>query len=528
MARQAVLYARVSSQHQRNNFSLETQLERMRQYAVEQQIVVVSELQDISTGTRTQRQGLNQALTLLTSGQANVLIVYQLDRLTRVALDNTLLRRQLQHLGVELHYAASGRQVGISVADDLADEQEAQAAEIEQRNLKERMMRGRQAKIASGRWLGNGHVPYGYRVEGQGATKALVVDGEHAEIVRLIFRLYVHGDDGTPISTRGIARKLTAMQIPTPHDIRGWSHKKRAYGEWTAQSLHPILRHKAYIGKFVHNRVQTLPDGRTRRTTPEEQTEVDVPAILEDAQLWHAAQAKLAINAQRAARRVGFEYLLAGRITCACGYHLLCGPSQRRGYHAYLYYRCAGRSGVNARACDIRNLRVDMLDAAVWGWITALLRDLDTHAAEELYQAALDQELIDQWQRQVQALEAEQVDLERQISRLLQLYARETIPVEQLDAEVARCRALLEPVKEQLAALRERTPREIYEERITILQLARADIEAEQDLTAWSFASKRAIVELLDLRVTLVRQDNSLWLQLRSLVRNDLSFYSPA
>lgn len=522
MEKKAVLHARVSGRNQQKNSSMPTQFACMRQYAHDNNIEIVAETQDITSGRRLQRAGLDEALAIIESGKANILIVYQFDRLTRNYLDSQLVLRDLHQRGIELHYARSARQAGVSIEDQVADAQEAYAAELELEHIIERTTRGRAAKLNRGSWLGNGHVPYGYRTVGQGRTRTLVVEEAHAAIVRSIFRWFVIGDENNiPLGAPSIARKLTALGEPTPHDIRGWAHKKRAYAEWSAQSLYPILRQKAYIGKFVHNRNRTLPDGRKQRTQPLEWVEVDVPPILDDPDLWYAAQAKLDRNAKRIASRGQHNYLLAGRLSCICGYHLIGKPSIGGAGKPYLYYGCAGTTGLNAIPCNFRPLRVEKVDQQVWEWIQTTMLTLDaiipTHEQQEREQAERQQAIA----AQRRALLEERIDREQQIQRLLQLYARGTIPVMFLDAEVANCEDVIRRIDDRMSSLEQDTEFTVFQERIAYLKQISCTLFQRGSTSVIDFAAQRSLVELLDVRVRVARREDVLWLCITSTIRDD-------
>lgn len=143
-------------------------------------------------------------------------MVYSLDRLSRNHAQILLLVDELQRLGVAIHLAKQGRVMGRTADDRIADDQEARLAEIERALFVERASQGRQAKITRGHYPGGGQPPYGYRVEGRGPETQLVIDEEQAAIVRLIFQLFAYGDATGTVSAPEIARRLTALGLPTP------------------------------------------------------------------------------------------------------------------------------------------------------------------------------------------------------------------------------------------------------------------------------------------------------------------------
>ena len=62
-------------------------------------------------------------------------------------------------------------------------------AEYDRDLIVEKLKSGRKARVASGKWMGGGNVPYGYRYDKEQGT--LVVVPEEAEKVREVFRLYI-------------------------------------------------------------------------------------------------------------------------------------------------------------------------------------------------------------------------------------------------------------------------------------------------------------------------------------------------
>ncbi len=62
-------------------------------------------------------------------------------------------------------------------------------AEFDRDQIVEKLKRGRTARVASGKWMGGGNVPYGYRYNKE--TSALEVVPEQAAVVQEIFRLFI-------------------------------------------------------------------------------------------------------------------------------------------------------------------------------------------------------------------------------------------------------------------------------------------------------------------------------------------------
>jgi site-specific DNA recombinase len=240
-----------------------------------------------------------------------------------------LLVDELQRLGIEIHLAKQGRVMGRTADDRIADCDEAYRAEVERAALVERTVEGRRAKIRRGHYPGGGQPPYGYRVEGRGPETQIVIDEEQAAVVRMIFQLFAYGDAIGMVSAVEIARRLTALGLPTPADLKkGFeTTKKRAFGEWNAHNLYVLLRNSVYVGRFTSGRYFMVDGKRQHRHTGN--NVVPVPAIVNEA-TWYIVQQRLDTGPRYGPRPRVNQYLVAKRLKCACGYNLIGYPSVNR------------------------------------------------------------------------------------------------------------------------------------------------------------------------------------------------------
>src|SRR3954470_8580469 len=91
MVIEALLYCRISSDHQRDGVSLDGQLRETRQYAARMGFVLGKEYIDIASGKRDDRPGYQELLydirRLTGEGKRIAVIVWRLDRLGRRLLE---------------------------------------------------------------------------------------------------------------------------------------------------------------------------------------------------------------------------------------------------------------------------------------------------------------------------------------------------------------------------------------------------------------------------------------------------------
>lgn len=147
-------------------------------------------------------------------------------------------------------------------------------AEFDRDLIVEKLKRGRTARVASGKWMGGGNTPYGYRYDRD--TDTLIVVPEEAEVVREIFRLY------------------TEEKVP-PQKIA------ERFGFSGDRAITQILRRKSLTGCIVYNG-EEYP-GRHEAIIPLE--------------TWERTQEELE---RRSVHRTASHYLLSGLVTCGeCG-----------------------------------------------------------------------------------------------------------------------------------------------------------------------------------------------------------------
>jgi site-specific DNA recombinase len=357
--RRAILMARVSTDDQaENGYSLPSQLEACRKYAQEHNFVVVAEITDDCSGSIpvVDRPGGARVYDMLRKSQADVVIQYTIDRTARdkreYPIEFLLFLRDVQDLGAELHFVDTGKSDG-----GILDLFRAWQAAEERRKIRERTVRGRDAKAKGGLVVSSKVTPFGYDF-----NEGHITPNEQAPIVRDIFRWYVHGDDrGEKLSINGIATKLSKARVVTPGELKGGGKRKRASGIWNTATIYEILSNRTYCGTWEwKDRIQ-----------------VSVPAII-GIDLWQAAQERKAHNKRMAKRNVRRKYLLRGRVRCGCCGFLMAGVCK----NGRKRYRCSAHNikrfepGANSR--NVRHIPCDVLDPIVWGYVLDIATNEET------------------------------------------------------------------------------------------------------------------------------------------------------
>lgn len=105
----AVIYARVSSERQEKEHTIGSQLEALRNYAVQQGMTVVEEFTDEGySGARLDRPALDRMRDLAEHRGFDVLLTYCTDRLARKFVLQALILEEMERFGVKTIFLEGG------------------------------------------------------------------------------------------------------------------------------------------------------------------------------------------------------------------------------------------------------------------------------------------------------------------------------------------------------------------------------------------------------------------------------------
>src|SRR6201992_175193 len=210
--RMAAIYARVSSEQQREENTIASQTASLIECAQSHDLEVPKEwvFEDEGySGAMLERPGLEQVRDLAAEGQIQVVLAYAPDRLSRKYAYQILLIEEFARHGVETLFVKSPQ--GDSAEDQLLVQFQGMIAEYERAQILERSRRGKRhrAQVSEVSVLSN--APFGYRFIRKTDHSAAYyqIDEEQARIVRWMFELYtVQG-----LSIGAIARLLNEQAI---------------------------------------------------------------------------------------------------------------------------------------------------------------------------------------------------------------------------------------------------------------------------------------------------------------------------
>src|SRR6202035_1927219 len=382
--RMAAIYARVSSEQQREENTIASQTASLIEFAKNHELEVPKEWvieDDGYSGATLERPGLERVRDLAAAGQMQVVLAYAPDRLSRKYAYQVLLIEELARHGVETVFVKSPQ--GNSAEDQLLVQFQGMIAEYERAQILERSRRGKRHRAQSGEVSVMSGAPYGYRYirKTDEAPAAYAVLEAEARVVERIYEMYtVHG-----LSIGEITRRINAEGIPT----------RKASARWERSTVWAVLRNSAYRGVAcfgktrVSSRARVIrPQRRRGVVTPsmtagherprEEWIEIPVPALVSE-ESFARAQELLQENKIRSRRRTIEPSVVQGLVSCQkCGY-AFSRCSTRTSARKIHYYKCIGSDGwrkLGGPVCDNgRFVRQELLDQIVWAEVIRLLED---------------------------------------------------------------------------------------------------------------------------------------------------------
>lgn len=318
--KRAAAYARVSTDHQSKETSIEAQFDIIRQYAAQNGIEIVAEYYDKDSGGKSSRPQFDEMIRRALEGKFNLILVDKYDRFFREGVEDQRITKLLEQRGVQV----------IAVLEPVDPSTPAGwfarwifsgMYEMQRRYIAEETKRKMRFAAKKGYWMG-GVPPYGFKVvevkdsEGK-VRKKLVPDENEASVVREIFRMYAEG--------------LGLAQVASELNKRGI--KTRRGGEWTKSSLYELLRNEKYIG------IYTYAKGTKKNHRTEREDLVKIEGAIEpiiDKELWEKVNVR--IKERRYVSGVSkHNYLLRGLAVCGlCGAPMVGTPQKRGKVPAYV------------------------------------------------------------------------------------------------------------------------------------------------------------------------------------------------
>ncbi len=421
------LYARVSSDEQREQQTIRTQLEYARGRATLDGWTIREFIDDGVSGKKISLANRPAGAALLEAarrGEVSRVVTYRLDRLGR--------RARFIHEALEDLTAAGVAYQSLTEPFDTATPAGklflgvlAVMAEFESDSIAQRTNDGKRRVAAyDDRWL-TGVVPYGYSVTDE---HSLVIDPGEAGIVR---QIYAWAIEGRP--QRRIAEELNARGVP-PHSDRPGKRKTVKLARWERPAISRILRSELYAGRTSYFRHSTTNEAIYR----------NMPAIVTPAVFLKAREAVAQSRKFGGAHRI-HDYLLRSLVRCGrCG-HTITGRGWSAAHGYYCHYCPKG---------DKAFVDEDRLLEILWRDVLEFLAHPDATMRAMARMASEVGETEDRAESELVSLAQRLRELDGQEEQLLELRLAKTISTALLEKKAQAITAERERIRMHMQAVR--------------------------------------------------------------------------
>ena len=443
----AAIYARVSSDKQKEDQTISSQLAALMEFAQTQGTPVPSEwiFQDEGySGSTLVRPGLESLRDLVAEGQIGTVLIYSPDRLSRKYAYQVLLMEEFSRHGTEVIFMKSPK--ATPPEESLLLQFQGMIAEYERAQIIERTRRGKKHRAKSGLVNVLSGAPYGYRyVKKTDHSSAFyeVIDQE-AEVVREVYRLYT----GEFYSIGAIVRTLNHQNIPT----------RKGKSVWERTTIWAMLKNPAYKGMACFGKTERCERQKvtrklrqhggfskyafsSRERARDQWIEIPVPAMI-DEQTFALAQERLEQNKKFSLRRTKEPTLLQGLLVCSVCSYAYYRTSTETSKRKLYYYRCLGSDRwryPNGAICKSHPIRQDYLDAIVWQKVIELIGN------PELVRIEIERRMREIQQSnptkiRQETLKRDLTRVQKGIDRLLDAYQEGLLPLDELRRRVPELR----------------------------------------------------------------------------------------
>jgi DNA invertase Pin-like site-specific DNA recombinase len=482
---------------------------------------------DNASGASWSLPELDRCVELARAGRFKTLLIPSADRWTRDTPKGLWMTRQVRQYGVRVVWGdipdVPDATDGNPYTDHWRQKMEVEAfmdAELERGKLRWRTMNGRRDKVASGRVVGQGAPPFGYRYLRDQTPKhqvyALVIYEPEAAIVRELY------ERAKTTAVGGLLQWLYDQRIPPPGAGRTYRKTTRytptAGTRWNDLGVYRILTSRLYVGTYTYH----------ERT-------VAVPAIVTEDIFERVAEALASRRNRRGPARhktAADEFLFRGRLVCEpC--------STRTGAPVFLHAKRANRLGERYYLCPFRfplshgarfdqrprcplpSIRAEVLELRAWSALMAALSD-PTRLRNDLEDARARRRQDDQGREdRERAIEASIAQQERRVA----IHSRRLVELEiEGTPEASEERPVHEAGRDEAKDLLVRLRRELREAQAApgagvsageAAELERLAAMVDEVAVTASAAERRHIIELVGLGARLGGEGESVVVQIK-------------
>ncbi len=429
----AAAYARVSTKKQ-SETSIETQLEDCRKFAVENGIRITAEFTDkVTASGSARRPGFSEMIDRALNHEWSYIIVQKQDRFERNNVEEQVLLKKLEDIGVYVLYAKGN----IDPTTPTGQLYRWILSGINQfyiKNLQDEI-NSKTTKVAQRAYFLGGIPPYGFTTknirdpEASRTRRIYEIDENEAPIVREIFRLAAEGQGYGEIAER----------------LNRDGFRTRNGAAWSKITLKDMVRNEKYVGTY------TFRKGKKHNYHAQRDDTIRIPNAIPaivDTDTWEKVQAKLTSITRL--KDSTHSPLLKGFVYCGdCGERMYsCGVKYQR-------YQC----GRWFRKRDVKCISIGeaKADKFVLSYLKKIL--LSNIDFEELARGYNEQAAVNNidFQKQMEELEKQEIEFRSMIARATRAILEGSPLAAELERQSSVVAAQLEEVLKKKEKLRNNT-----------------------------------------------------------------------
>jgi DNA invertase Pin-like site-specific DNA recombinase len=320
------------------------------------------------TGSNTDRPALQKLLEDIREKKIDCVVVYKVDRLSRSLLDFVKMlqffeEQQITFVSVTQHFDTNTSMGRLTLNILLS------FAQFEREMISERTKDKMSAARKKGKWVG-GLPGIGYEIDR--TTKKMIVNPKEAELVRMIFNLYLEKH-----SLLEVARTLNEKGLRT----KRYEGRKRNPGGVTFRNtnIQLILKNPTYMGKIRYE--NKLYPG------------LHEPIVSEA--VFNQVQEALKKNQRTrgVSKNRKFPGLLSGLFRCAPCEASMCHSYAMKKQYKYRYYLCLNTVKQGRENCPTKSISANVIEKKCLELLIQLTKDkrlTDENWANE----PLDQQMV--------------------------------------------------------------------------------------------------------------------------------------
>jgi site-specific DNA recombinase len=499
----AAIYTRVSSDQQKENKTIGSQVDELLVFAEEHGYVVPEEyvIKDEGySGAILVRPGLERVRDLSAEGQIQAVLIYSPDRLSRNYAYQVVLMDEFASCGVEVIFINSPK--AETPEEALLLQFQGMISEYERAMIKERSRRGKRFKAKSGVVSVLCGAPYGYNYikKTEDTAACYEINEVEALVVQEVYKLYAEDF----LSIGAITKELNTRKVPT----------RKRISKWERSTVWGMLRNPAYTGNACYGKTEHterqritkplrakggygLKNGCSREKPREEWIEIPVPAIISQS-TFGIVQERLKSNKLHSQRNTKVITLLQGMMVCSeCGYSLYRTHTTTSAKKRIYYYRCFGSDAYRfegVRKCNCKPVRQDYLDKVVWDQVIGLLEDpslIQREVEKRIEETRKTSPVV----HQRAAIEKQRTKLNQSMDKLLDAYQEGLIPISQLRKRMPELQKRVNTTNKELETLK--THELALDQRLQLLDVQSFTNQLDRNIHQLDIKEKKKILRLL-------------------------------